>query len=52
MTMDLDGAQSWENVDANKNPSNCGQYPLPGFSHPDSQFPGEAGELSPDEETD
>lgn len=48
MTVGLDGAQGWGTADANKNSSSCDLCSLPRFSHPYSQFPGEAGKLSPD----
>ena len=49
MTVFLEGTQSGDDVDATKISSCWGLYPLPGSSHPDSQFPGEAGEWSLDE---
>lgn len=52
MTVGLDGAQGLDSADANKNSSSCDLCPQPKFSHPESQRSGEAGKLSPDEETE
>ena len=52
MTVSLDGAQGLDSADANKNSSSCDLCPQPRFSHPESQCPGEAGKLSPDEATE
>ena len=45
----LDGAQGLDSADANKNSSSCDLCPQSRFSHPESQRPGGAGKLSPDE---
>ena len=51
MTVGLDGAQGLDSADANKNSSSCDLCPQSRFSHPESQCPGGAGKLSPDEAT-